>query len=82
MDFNNTPSVDVKVRELSLSIKPEVTICHKLHLRKQLATEKQILQNVSFDVPAGSLMAIIGESGSGKVINKIPGNYLPHRLHY
>lgn len=66
MDFY-VSSVDVKVRDLSLSIKPKATVVQRLHPRKPLATEKQILKNVSFDVPAGSLMAILGESGSGKV---------------
>ena len=29
-------------------------------------TEKQILQNISFDIPSGSKIALIGASGSGK----------------
>ena len=68
MDFNNVPPVDVKVRDLSLSIESSPAILERLHIRKgRLAEDKRILQTVSLDVPSGSLMAIIGASGSGKV---------------
>jgi ABC-type transporter Mla maintaining outer membrane lipid asymmetry ATPase subunit MlaF len=70
MDFHNVPPVDVKVRDLSLSIESAIPILEKLHFKKRtqvMAEEKRILQNISLDVPAGSLMAIIGASGSGKV---------------
>jgi len=68
MDFHNVPPVDVKVRDLSLAITPPPPILQRLHLRRGAAVEpKQILRNVSLDVPRGSLMAIIGASGSGKV---------------
>ncbi len=69
MDFRNVPPVDVKVRNLSLAIERSTPLLEKLHLRRRpQATEgKRILQNVSLDVLAGSLMAIVGASGSGKV---------------
>jgi len=68
MDFHNVPPVDVKVRDLSLAITPPPPILQRLHLRRGGAVEpKEILRNVSLDVPSGSLMAIIGASGSGKV---------------
>jgi ABC-type glutathione transport system ATPase component len=65
MDFGPVYPVNVKVRDLSLSIKPKKRFCR---VKESAVTEKPILQNVSLDVPAGSLMAILGESGSGKVI--------------
>jgi len=69
IDFHNVPPVDVKVRDLSLSITPSPPILEQLHLKRRNAIEpKRILQSVSLDVPSGTLMAIIGASGSGKVI--------------
>lgn len=70
MDFNNVPPVDVKVRDLSLSIESSPSILERIHIRKgRLQEDKRILQSVSLDVPSGSLMAIIGASGSGKVFS-------------
>ena len=66
MEFCDVSPVDVKVHNLSLSIKPEAINFQKIR-RKPPVAEKQVLQNISLDVPAGSLMAILGESGSGKV---------------
>jgi ABC-type multidrug transport system ATPase subunit len=65
MDFDPVYPVNVTVRDLSLSIKPKKRF---YGVKESAMTEKPILQNVSLDVPAGSLMAILGESGSGKVI--------------
>ena len=69
MEFHNVQPVDVKVRDISLSIERSTPLHEKLHLRRppQTTEVKRILQNISLDVPAGSLMAIIGASGSGKV---------------
>jgi ABC-type glutathione transport system ATPase component len=68
MDFHNVPPVHVKVRDLSLSVERPPPILKRLRRgRVQAADEKHILKNVSLDIPAGSLMAIIGASGSGKV---------------
>ena len=70
MDFHTVPPVDITVRNLSLAITPPSPILERLRLRRRrtgVVEPKQILQNVSLDVPSGSLMAIIGASGSGKV---------------
>ena len=68
MDFQNVPPVDIKVHDLSLSLESPPSILEKLQLVRGLVVEeKRILQNVSLDLPARSLIAIIGESGSGKV---------------
>ena len=67
MDFHNVPPVDIKVRDLSLAIEPSPPLFEKLGLRRpQVREEKRILHDISLDVPSGSLMAIIGASGSGK----------------
>jgi len=72
MDFNHVPPVAVKVRDLSLSIESSPAILERLHIRKgRLAEDKRILQNVSLDVPSASLMAIVGASGSGKVLSTL-----------
>jgi ABC-type multidrug transport system ATPase subunit len=69
MDFHHVPPVDVKVRDLSLSIEPSPPTLERLHLKRpRLLEHKTILHNVSVEVPSGSLMAIIGASGSGKVL--------------
>lgn len=63
------PPVDIRVRDLSLLLEQSTPMLEKLHIQRppQLPQIKRILQNVSLDIPAGSLMAIIGASGSGKV---------------
>jgi ABC-type multidrug transport system ATPase subunit len=66
MDFNNVPPVNIKVRDLSLSLERSPPLLR--FRRPTLDEEKRILRNVSLDVPAGSLMAIMGASGSGKVV--------------
>ena len=72
MDFHHVPLVNIGVRNLSLSIERPPPILEKLRLRRpQPPEQKDILRNVSLDVPAGSLMAIIGASGSGKVFDLI-----------
>ena len=69
MDFHNVPPVNIKVRDLSLSLERPPPLLQRLRFRRPatVGEEKKILQNVSLDIPAGSLMAIIGASGSGKV---------------
>jgi ABC-type multidrug transport system fused ATPase/permease subunit len=69
------PPVDVKVRDVSLSIEPSPPVTERLGLRRRQTREgKRILQNISLDVPAGSLMAIVGASGSGKVTTILSPN--------
>lgn len=74
--------VEVTVRNLNLAVsaKPKITKLFTKLFTKSSAQKidpekgipepdtnrKRILQNVSLDIPAGSVMAIIGGSGSGK----------------
>jgi ABC-type protease/lipase transport system fused ATPase/permease subunit len=69
MDFHNVPPVNIKVRDLSLSLERPPPLLQRLRFQPPTTAgeEKRILRNVSLDIPAGSLMAIIGASGSGKV---------------
>jgi ABC-type transporter Mla maintaining outer membrane lipid asymmetry ATPase subunit MlaF len=82
MGFHNVLPVTVKVRDLSLSIERSTPFLEKIHFRRrsQPTEIKRILQHVCLDIPAGSLMAIIGASGSGKVYTCCM-NVLT-RLHY
>jgi len=67
MDLHQVPPVDVLVRNVSLAIDRPMPLLERLHLRRaQVRDAKPILQDVSLNVPSGSLMAIIGASGSGK----------------
>lgn len=69
MNFHNVPTIDVKFRNLSLSIERSTPQLEKLHLRgrPQTTEANRILHNVSLDVLVGSLMAIVGTSSIGKV---------------
>jgi len=67
MDLHQVPPVDVRVRNVTLAIDRPMPLLERLHLRRaQVRDPTPILQDVSLDVPSGSLMAIIGASGSGK----------------
>jgi ABC-type protease/lipase transport system fused ATPase/permease subunit len=72
MEFHHVPAVDVHVRSVSLSIERPPPLLERIRLRRRSPREpKAILSDISLDVPSGSLMAIIGASGSGKVLEII-----------
>lgn len=73
LSLSDVEPVDVKVRNLSVTIdiSPSAFSIEKYFPRKQQDGEaqvytKEILHSVSAEMPAGSLTAIIGGSGSGK----------------
>lgn len=65
------PSVDVPVRGSSIEVRGLTFVGHK---------EQKILDNVSFKIPDGSSLAIIGWNGAGKstLAKLIAGALLPH----
>jgi ABC-type glutathione transport system ATPase component len=70
ISFRTVDAVDVSVRNLSISVSQTSKWLLKLPWTKSGGEGQQpikILDDVSADVPAGQLMAIIGSSGSGKV---------------
>jgi ABC-type multidrug transport system ATPase subunit len=79
MDFSHVPPVTIKVRDLSLSLERPTPLLQRLRRRRPpiIKDPKRILQNVSLDVPSGSLMAIMGASGSGKTSLL---NLMAHRM--
>ncbi|KAK9460347.1 P-loop containing nucleoside triphosphate hydrolase protein [Lipomyces oligophaga] len=80
LSFNEVEPTNVSVRNLTVSISPQGSFLEQIGLKakanscasgdiEQLsysADKKIILDRISLDVPAGSIMAIIGGSGSGK----------------
>jgi ABC-type multidrug transport system ATPase subunit len=77
-------AVDVSVLGLSVRVKPEVDIrsyVQDAFIRRKSTRSrgsyKTILDDVSVDVPAGSLTAILGSSGSGKTTFL---NAIAHRI--
>lgn len=78
ISFRAVSRIDVVVRNLSIAVHPSLA-ASVFARRKQPKDEEaidgrekdkevtSILDNVSADMPAGQLMAIIGGSGSGKV---------------
>lgn len=76
LSFVNIDPVPVKVRDLSISARLDnpfqrLNPFHRFRNKKnkddlENANIKTILDTTSFDLPSGSLMAIIGGSGSGK----------------
>ncbi|CAN6626792.1 hypothetical protein TRVA0_011S00474 [Trichomonascus vanleenenianus] len=75
LSLTSVDRVDVSVRQLSVTVDVPPSIATvggwKYRAAKAMGRAKavertQILGNISLDVPAGSLMAIIGGSGSGK----------------
>ena len=83
LSFRSVQAVDVRVEDLNVSIDTSPSGLQKLFVpsaRKATSTNDQfkpILQDVSAFMPAGSVTAIIGSSGSGKtsVLNS-----LSHRI--
>ncbi|KAK9479616.1 P-loop containing nucleoside triphosphate hydrolase protein [Lipomyces japonicus] len=84
LSFNNVESVDVTVRDLSVSISLQSQLVQQLGLsgiakkigkKSEDVQVKHILNDINLDVQAGSVMAIIGGSGSGKtsLLNVLAG---------
>jgi ABC-type multidrug transport system ATPase subunit len=80
--FKSVSAVHVNVRELSVHVKSEhdirsyvPEILFRREGRAPKSRSKVILDDVSADMPAGSLTAILGSSGSGKttLLNAIAG---------
>jgi hypothetical protein len=69
MDFQHVPPVGIEVRSLSLSIAPGKSVTDFLPTWGTPPPKpvELILKDVSMEIPRGTLMAIIGASGSGKV---------------
>ena len=83
LSFHAVEPVDICVRNLGVSIDVSPSRLNGLKKRiagrkpRQKKVYKPILQDVSADMPSGSLTAIIGGSGSGKTSML---NALSHRL--
>ncbi len=83
ISFSDIKPVNVQIRNLSLFSTPrrlggllkpkEITTVKLSDPEKQSTKSNQILHDISLDVPSGSIMAIIGGSGSGKtsLLNQI-----------
>jgi len=72
ISFRRVEEVNVSVRNLAISFTQRSNL--SLPWRRNQEEGKQvikILENVSTDIPAGQLMAIIGSSGSGKVYDLV-----------
>ena len=68
MEFPDILPVECEVRGLSLAVKPLSKTWSICRPRDVKAPVTSILKNVSFNISAGSFMAIMGPSGSGKVL--------------
>lgn len=68
LSFQQVNKVDISVRSLSVSVKrTEGKGFLGFGKKQEVQTEeKKILNDISVDVPAGTIMAILGGSGSGK----------------
>jgi ABC-type phosphate/phosphonate transport system ATPase subunit len=74
MEFPDILPVECEVRDLSLAVKPVPKTWSICRRRDVKAPVTSILKNVSFNIGAGSFIAIMGASGSGKVILKFVVN--------
>jgi ABC-type glutathione transport system ATPase component len=72
ISFRRVEAVNVSVRKVGISVrKPTVSRLWKSNKSEEEEShETKILDNVSADMPAGQVMAIIGGSGSGKVCRR------------
>lgn len=69
LSFRSVKPVNIAVRDLSATVAINPSFIDKLRGGKVKAAEKvHILSNVSADLPTGQLTALIGASGSGKVV--------------
>jgi ABC-type multidrug transport system fused ATPase/permease subunit len=70
--FREVDEVDVKVRNLVVKVNTSLPAYQTLFKKKDpdAVNEKIILNDVSADMRAGTLTAIIGGSGSGKVSSR------------
>lgn len=67
LSFQNISPVSIRVRDLSVGTRQKSSkTLFKKKPEGKIIPQKRILDHISFDLPAGSLMAIIGGSGSGK----------------
>ena len=70
LSFRAVEPVNVKVQNLSITVdvRPSISFTSSLvSLMRGARETRTILDDISADMPAGELMAIIGGSGSGKV---------------
>lgn len=68
ISFREVERVDVSVRNLAITVSPHSALKMPWASKTiEEAEEIRILDDVSADMPAGELTAIIGGSGSGKV---------------
>lgn len=66
-------NVEVKTLSISVNIRPSITSLSTLQsVLKGAKESRKILDDVNAVMPVGKLMAIIGGSGSGKVIKSCP----------
>ncbi|KAA8896190.1 hypothetical protein FN846DRAFT_994230 [Sphaerosporella brunnea] len=71
LSFRRVEAVNVSVRNVGISVVQKPTVSRLWKWKKsdgeEGTQEIKILDNISADMPAGQVMAIIGGSGSGKV---------------
>jgi len=71
LSFRPVKPINIAVRNLSAIVTIKPSIIDKLKGKKVRTADKvHILSNVSADLPTGQLTALIGASGSGKVVSK------------
>lgn len=79
---NNTIENAIEVRDLKISYKNLKSYSIKksfLHLKRQKADVFEAVKGISFDVPQGGILGIIGKNGSGKstLLKALAGIFSP-----